>query len=492
MAAMKRFWLFFFSLTFTFALEAQPDTMRLSLPEVVSLAQKDAPDVQLAKTTLSTNYWLFQSYLANYKPQIGLEGTLPNLNRSIQSIPLPDGSQAFVERSFMENSIGLSLQQDVSLTGGSVFAFSGLQRIDIFKASGTDGSTSYLSTPFVIGFNQPIFGFNELKWDKRIEPLRYEEANREYAEQMEEVAFQATNLFFQVLISQLNVQALTKNKADADTLYAISQGRFSVGRIAETELLQIELSAMNADASLAEARLNLQTNTERLRNFLGITEAVNFALAPPEEIPDFLIDADQAVTYAKKYRSESVAFRRRLKERERDIAQAEAQNGFRADIFGQFGLTQTADAFGDVYKDPLDQEQIRIGINLPIADWGKSRARLEIARTNQQLEIMNVEQDRINFEREILIKVQQFDLLRNQVRLAQRAFDVSEKRLDITRKRYLIGKIAIVELNIAIREQDEARRSYIAALRAFWVAYYELRRLTLFDFANGQPLVPND
>ncbi|MFT7605224.1 MAG: outer membrane protein [Saprospiraceae bacterium] len=461
----------------------------MGLTETISMAQKDAPDVQISKTKLSNRYWFYQSYLSDYKPQVDFNATLPNVNRSIQSIILPNGTQAFVPRSFMENSVGISLRQEVALTGGQIFASTGLERLDIFKTNLTGKSSSYLSNPIFIGFQQPLFGFNQLKWNKEIEPLRYEEANREHVEEMETVAFGTSNLFFDVLISQLNVEALIKNKDNADTLFAISTGRFSVGRIAETELLQTELSAMNADADLATARLSFQTNTERLRNFLGIEKAVIFDLIPPTEIPAFLIDEIRALQYAEKYRSASIAFRRRLKEAEREVSRAKSESGFQADIRGQFGLSQTAVELNDAYKDPLDQERFSISLSIPIADWGKAKALLEVAKSNQDLERMNVTQDRINFEREITIKVQQFDLLRTQVALAKRAYDVSEKRLDITRKRYLIGKIEIIELNLALRDQDSGRRSYYSALRAFWTAYYELRRLTLYDFEKDQPLV---
>ncbi len=465
------------------------ESLRMNLQEIISMAQNDAPDVQISKTKLSNRYWFYQSFLSDYKPQIDLNATLPNVNRSIQSIILPDGTQAFVPRSFMENSVGISLSQEIALTGGRIFASTGLERLDIFKTSLTGKSTSYLSNPIFIGFQQPIFGFNRLKWNKEIEPMRYEEANREFVEEMESVAFGAANFFFDVLISQLNVEALIKNKEDADTLFAITKGRFSVGRIAETELLQIELSSMNADAELASARLNFQTNTERLRNFLGIEKAVLFDLIPPTELPDFIIDEQLALQYAEKYRSESISFRRRLKEAEREVSRAKSESGFQADITGQFGLSQTSDDLSNAYSDPLDQERFSVRLNVPLADWGKARARMEIAKSNQELERMNVAQDRINFQREISIKVQQFDLLRTQVALAKRAYDVSEKRLDITRKRYLIGKIEIIELNLALREQDSGRRSYYSALRAFWTAYYELRRLTLYNFEKNEPLV---
>ncbi len=479
----------FFLLAVCIKINGQIDTIQIGLREVIQLAQGDAPDVQLAKTKQTTNYWLYQSFRANYKPLIDLTSTLPDFNRTIDPITQPDGTVEFIPRTLMTNEIGLSISQDVSLTGGSVFAFSGFQRVDNFKTSVNPQTTSYLTTPVVIGFNQPLFQFNNLKWDKEIEPLRYEEANKEFAEEMEEVAFDATRLFFDVLIAQLNVAAVFKNKADADTLFDISKGRFSVGRIAETELLQIELSAMNADADLAEAILNQQSNTERLRNFLGIENVVSFDLVPPTDIPEILINPDTALNYAQKYRSETIAFRRRLKEAERDVVRAKADNGLNIDLFGQFGLTQTADVFKDAYANPLDQERFRVGLTIPIADWGKTKAQIEIAKSNFQLEQMNVEQERINFDREVLLKVQQFGLQRNQVLLGLRAFEVSQKRLSITRQRYLIGKIEIVELNIAIREEDEARRSYMNSLRNYWLAHYELRRLTMYDFENDRPLL---
>ena len=145
-----------------------------------------------------------------------------------------------------------------------------MERIDIFKTDINPASTSYLNIPISINLIQPLFAFNELKWNKRIEPIRYQQATRTFAEEMENVAFDAARLFFEVFTQQLNVEAAERQKANADTLFNIAQGRYSVGRIAETDLLQIELRARNADATLAQANLSFQTTTEQLRNFLGL------------------------------------------------------------------------------------------------------------------------------------------------------------------------------------------------------------------------------
>jgi outer membrane protein TolC len=52
----------------------------------------------------------------------------------------------------------------------------------------------------------------------------------------------------------------------------------------------------------------------------------------------------------------------------------------------------------------------------------------------------------------------------------------------VARNRYLIGRIDITNLLIAQNERDSARRSYIQALRNYWLGVYNLRRLTLYDF----------
>ena len=396
----------------------QTKTLQLTLPEVIALAQSESPDVLLATTKLTNSYWRYQSFLANYKPRIELSAELPNINRAISSITLPDGQEAFVNRSFMNSNFEVSLQQPITSTGGVIFASTGLQRIDIFNPS----SKSYLSAPISLGFSQPLFAHNSLKWNKRIQPIAYSESTSQYAEEMEGIAFEAAALFFNVLIAQLNLQAAEKDKENADTLFSISQGRFEVGKIAETELLQIELRALNSNATVAQANLQLQTNMEALRNHLGIREAVFFQLEPPVSIPDFIIDSEIALKYARLNRSLSKSFERELTEAERDLDQAE-RDRFNIRLFGSFGLTQTGGSLGDSYTNLLDQERFSLSINMPIADWGRTKAQKEIANSNLELIQMNVTQERVNFERAILIRVQQFDLLRNQVGLSKKAYN---------------------------------------------------------------------
>ncbi|MEO6131904.1 MAG: TolC family protein [Saprospiraceae bacterium] len=463
---------------------------RLTLEEVVALAQSDAPDALLASTRWKHSYWTYQSYLADFKPQIVLQAsTLPLFNRSIEPIIQPDGSLIYLRRSFMENQLDLSLQQDFASTGGTLFFGSGLRRLDLFANSLSQASTSYLSNPVSLEFQQPLFQYNAMKWRKKIEPILYRESEKQYSEQMEAVANKAASFFFDLLISQLDANAAVQDKSNADTLLTLSNGRYEVGKIAETDLLQVQLNAMEAETRLAESQLNMQTNTEQLRDFLDLQGDVQFDLIPPYEIPTIAVDEKLALEYALQNRSTVVDFERRLEEAKREVARSQGETGVSASVGGQFGLTQTGSQLPDVYRNLLDQEVFTIGLRVPIADWGKSKARKAVAQSNLELEQKQVEQEKENFRHVVTLRAQQFELIRRNAEVAQRYFEAARKRYDITYQRYLIGKIGITDLNLALADQESARIGYLQSIRNFWMALYDIRGLTLYDFVNDKSLM---
>ncbi|MBO6762938.1 MAG: TolC family protein, partial [Roseivirga sp.] len=84
--------------------------------------------------------------------------------------------------------------------------------------------------------------------------------------------------------------------------------------------------------------------------------------------------------------------------------------------------------------------------------------------------------------------VRNFDQIRNQIEIAEKRQAIALKGFEITNGRYLAGKVGILELNNARETKDSAVRNYVSALQQYWVAYYELRSLTLYDFRNNELL----
>ncbi len=468
---------------FTSLIRAQNDTLELHLEEVVQLARENSIQAMSAENQMQTAYWQYRLFKANYRPTLALDATLPSVNRSIQSITLPDGSDVFVNRSLASSRTGINLTQRVPWTGGQVFVGSDIERIDLFS---DPASTSYLVSPLNIGIRQPLFQFNPYKWEGRIAPLEYEEARKRYLESLEQLSIDAVQQFFDLYLAEINVSIAEQNVANNEELMKITRGRYNLGKIGENDLLQMELQLYNARSSLSRALLDVRIYSFRLKRFLRLDEHVIIRIVPPREVPVMNIDIDRALQYARANRSDQVAFRKQLLEAERNMEQVRKNTGFNADLTATFGLTNTSNQLGQLYSNPVDYERFSLNLSLPILDWGKSRAQISIARSNNELVRNSIEQQTINFDEEVILQVSQYELQKDNLKIAEKADTIARKRYEVARQRYIAGKISVTDLNLANTERDLARRDYLSSLRNFWVNYYNIRKITLFDFREGK------
>ena len=454
----------------------------LSLDQALNIVQTTAPVAQEARNRYANQFWAFRSYRANYRPQLRLDAVLPEFNRSIDRVTQPDGTISYREFSYANTSAALSLNQNVSLTGGSIFVSSLLQRLDNFSFS----QETYQANPFLVGFNQPLFQFNELRFDRKLQPLLLSEAQKRFSQDLETAALRMTGLFFDVMLAQTDATLARQNLAGSDTLLFIARGRYELGKIAENDLLQLELSQMRARQDLAQAQLQEQQSTLSLRALLGLADTGQVRLMMPDLPPTLIVIDTQALAEAQANRPSPIEFQRQQLQAEGELSRAYAQTGFTGNFSGSFGLTQSTVLLRDVYQNPQDQQRVNLSFSVPIVDWGRRRSRLRTAQANLDLVKTQVAQQHIQFRQEVLLAVRQARITQTQLELARKGQLIGQKRFDVTRNRYLVGKIDITELNLAQREKDDARRSYTQALRNFWVDYFSLRRLTLFDFATGR------
>lgn len=461
-----------------------PVARQLTLDQVIALALQESVWAKQAIANKENNYWQFRTYKAGYKPQLALNGTLPDFSRTISPVIQPDGTTAFRQVAINNAALNLSLSQGIGLTGGEFFVQSQVQRFDDFDRN----QKSYNTNPAIIGISQPLFGYNALAWNKKIEPLRYEESLKKYVEDREVISLTATERFFDLLLQQVNAEIARKNLENNEAIYKIAEEKFRLGKVSRNDLLQLQLSLMNAKVAQAQASLDARNASLRLRTYMGYTGDETLELVAPVNIPALLIDENLALAEAHKNRKESVAFKRRVLQAEQEVAYAKGKNGLNANLFATFGLTNQATSFTDSYLRPIDQQRVRVGFDIPIMDWGKQRSTIKTARINQELAQYTVDQDATTFEQAVITQVNQFQMLRERLTLSAQADDIAQERYEITKATYLIGKISITDLNIAALEKDQAKRAYVSSLRDFWMAYYNLRTLTLYDFQNNKPL----
>lgn len=467
-------------------LMAQEETLNLTLNQAIEIAQQHSPEAQAARHTYRAAYWNYRFYKANYLPSVTLTSS-PSFNKQISKITQPDGTNLFIKQNQLSVDMDLKINQNIWFTGGSLFVRSNVQRLDELE----NDITAYNTQPVVIGYEQALFGYNSLKWDRRIEPIRFREARKAYNEALELVASQTSNHFFNLATAQTNLDIASSNHASADTLYRYAQGRYNIGTITENEMLQLEINKLTEETNMMNARIEVEDQMQILRSFLGINREVTLRVITDEEVPHFEVPLGEALKMAFENNPEPDTFERIKLQSQSNLAYAKANAGLKADLYVQFGLSQTGNKFADSYRNPMNQQYASIGISLPILDWGRGKGQIRVAKSNVDLINTQAEQGMKDFELNVIRMVRQFNLQNQYVKVAAKTDRTADRRYDVAKKLYILGKSTILDLNASITEKDAARRSYISALKSYWSLYYGLRSMTGYDFEKKQKIEEN-
>lgn len=458
--------------------------MVLTLDEVVEKARTDSPDAMAARHSFRSAYWNYRSFRANYLPSVSLTSG-PELMRTINKVTLADGSEKYVSQNMLTVDGGLTIRQNVPFTGGSFFVESSIQRMELFDTK----TVSFRTSPVVVGYSQSLFGYNSLKWDRRIEPLRYREAQKTYVETLELVSADAVRKFFALAAAQRDYEMACFNYANADTLYQFARGRYDIGTITENELLQLELNRLTESTNQMDAMIEVDNCRQELCSFLGLDKHVVLEVRIDREVPRFEVDPEVAYELFCLNSPDVEAMQRKLVESRSSVAQARSNAGLKADLYLQCGLSQTGESVSEAYHNPLDQQRVSLGVSLPVLDWGRGRGKVKVAKSRQALVEVQVEQEKNALEMNVRKLVLQFNLQSERVEIAWKTDQTAQRRYDVAKKLYLLGKSPVLDLNASIAEKDRASRNYLSALNSYWSLYYMLRSMTLYDFEKKNELV---
>lgn len=454
-------------------------TYKLSLSDALEIASQQSLDALVAKDQMRVYYWRFRDYKADLLPSLTFSGTIPSLNRQLAAYQKEDGSYAFIPSRNLTESALLSVTQNIPYTGGKISVQSQLQRLDQLDGSKT---TSWLSVPVSITLEQPLITSRPLWWATKIEPERYKEAKQQYIADMEAVSIQTIKSYFDLLLSMVNYEIAEQTLKNATQLYDIALGKKRIGLISDNDVQQLKLGKLNASAAVVSARQDYDQKMCDLRNYLGFNDQVVVEAVIPEEAPVIPISLDEVRSLAEANNPISHNTRRRQLEAQQLIAEARANRGFQANIYASIGFTGSASKFAPAYQNLQNRQIISLGISIPILDWGKGKGRIQLAKSQADVEYNRIQQEVLDFEQNIELAVQQYHDQQGLVSVYREADTVAQRRYKSIFETFVMGHISVLDINAAQTEKDQARRNYINQLYLSWLCFYNLRQITLFDF----------
>lgn len=457
-----------------------------TLERTIAVANDSSLLAFSSKNLYQASLWEYRAYKAGRLPSLVLTSTPLKYNRDFtRRYDSENDVDVYRRQQSLYASGGLSVRQNLDLTGGTFFIDTDL---GYMRSYGNNTYTQFTTTPVRIGYSQNLFGFNSFKWERKVEPIKYEKAKRKYLYNREAIAESSTLYFFELAMARSEYNMAVDNVASSDTLYKIGEERYKIATISQSDLLTLKLDAINARNSLTNAESNLKRAAFNFLSFLNMDENTQVQLELPERPGDLDISVDTAMQYAREYNPDFLEYQQTILEAEREVDRASKSANFDASFYASIGFNQVANELSAAYANPSQQDIISIGLSVPIVDWGVRKGKVNMAKNNLNVAQISVEQRRLTLEQDILMTVGDFKSKQSLILSAEEALSLANMAYSGTRQRFMIGKADISSLTLSLNRQKEAQKNYIAALRDYWLSYYKIRKLTLFDFERGESL----
>lgn len=482
---MKQFILILSFLCSAQLLTAQ-EKIRLNLQRTITLANDSSLEAFRTENMYLSGYWEYRTFRANRLPSLTLNMTPAQYNRDFTKRYDSDNNIDVyrTQRNFYAYG-NLTIQQNFDLTGGTFFIDTDLGYLRSF---GEYQTTQYTSVPVRVGYAQSLVGYNAFKWERKIEPLKYEKVKKEFIYNTEQVSEQATTYFFTLAMAQAEYNLAKDEVASSDTLYKMGVQRHKIAAISQSNLLTLKLDNINARNRLQNAAIDLKRAMFSLASFLNMDKHTEIEIELPARPRDMFISVDEALIYARDNNPQFLGLKQNVLEAERTVDKTKKESQFNASINASVGYNQSAGKFSEVYRNLMQQELVAVSVSIPLVDWGVRKGRYNMARNNLNIVQTSARQDEISIEEEVTMTVNDFNIQQDMIVSAEEALEISILAYNETRQRFIIGKEDINSLTLSLNRQQEAQRNYISALRNYWFNYYKIRKLTLHDFATGLSL----
>ncbi|MBP3518119.1 MAG: TolC family protein [Parabacteroides sp.] len=466
-----------------FGVKAQ---LTLTLERTITLAADSSLDAFRYKNMYLAGYWEYRTYKAGRLPSLTLDLTPAQYQRYFtQRYDSEADIDVYRKQQRFYAGAQLEIEQNFDLLGGTFYLDTDL---DYMRYFGSETYNQFSTVPIRLGYQQSLLGYNAFKWQRKIEPLKYEKVKKELLYNVEQMSEQATTYFFDLAMAQVEYDLAKDNVATTDTLYRTGQERHKIASISQADLLTLKLDAVNARNTLKNAEIALKRAMFSLASYLNFDKNTEIHLRLPSRPRDMEISVDKALELARANNPTFLDLKQQILEAQQQVDKTKKEAMFNAKINASVGFNQVSKNLQDAYKNLQQQEIVSLSVSIPLVDWGVRKGKHNIAKNNLLVTETSAKQKELTVEEDVIMTVGDFNIQQALIGSAEEAVDLAETAYGETKQRFMIGKADINSLTLSLNRQQEAQRNYISALKNYWLSYYKIRKLTLHDFETGVSL----
>lgn len=210
--------------------------------------------------------------------------------------------------------------------------------------------------------------------------------------------------------------------------------------------------------------------------------------SPDQTLLNNAIPARLQYQFARENNPQYLSSRQAAVEARRDAERARVERNLSISIDASIGLNQVANRFTDAFRHLLSQDMASVTLSVPIKDWGKRKNAYLAARSTVEAALRAEQESARDTELDVALTVAEFNERQAIVQTAREALTIAEDAYAQTLQRFIKAQADAYSLSVAQSHWQTARQNQIASLQNYWLAYYHLRRLTLYDYQRRQTI----
>lgn len=455
--------------------------MKLTLEEAIRRAQENSLVSLKAYHTLKAQEFDFEGWRAGLKPQFWLK-----------SSPSYQHTSSLQNYSFDAN---VEMTQAIEKWGGELYAntslgFTGYMGSDADQMKAAQGAAhQFLAMPVQVGYRQNLIGYNAYLWERRLQEFRNDRIRSEHAYELAMIAETAASYYFSYLAQLAYYDMYRKNAETSDRLYRIGQEKFAIASIRKDELISLELQLLNMQNSLRKAENDLAVVRESLRSYLNLPDDVTELDVELPDVPQLIaIDEHTAVDYAMKYNPDYLSYQENIISQQQQVDRARRETGIQASIDVSIARKNASSNLFTSYNMKQPYTVANVTLAVPINDHGAARNRMKAAESRLRLQEVNMQERARQLREEVINTLKDFNSEQRNLSETRRAIELSDRSFEQNQYNYAQGLVDINTFTLAQDRKDQAHTNYILSVQSFWISYFKLMRLTMFDFRNNRPL----
>lgn len=201
-----------------------------------------------------------------------------------------------------------------------------------------------------------------------------------------------------------------------------------------------------------------------------------------------VVNENDALNMASNNSSYIAQYQQKILQTDYNTAKALADSRLYADLSITFGLNQSADKFDLVYQNSMNRQVVSLSLEIPIFDWGRRKSNFRKSMCENTAIKLSVEQSIADFYISILVDVRMFNLRFDMISTATQTALAADEAYKIIKQQYNIGKAGLSDLNLYHTKQNTKKRNLVGNFRDYWLYFYKLRKMTLYDFVDKKDM----